>query len=284
MPLRVCSILGTLVLALSVTSPAFAKKKKGDDSSENATSGDSSAKKKKAKKSDAADAAPAEASASDTASQTKKPDDTLGTGEAQETPDSNTWERPPAEEEKPAAPPPKPVEKPKGSDRPISAALFAGWAFKTDRQVGFVGVSADPYRFGGGLRGGYSFDFHLYVGLYFSYYIGESTSGQSQATGLSSTGSASYMQFGAEVGYDWWVGPVIVRPSLELGEALAFTSGTAAGINVKKTVGDFMAGPGLAIVHPWDNVFLGGEGRFLIVTGDGVSAFLLAATFGMRFE
>jgi hypothetical protein len=53
---------------------------------------------------------------------------------------------------------------------------------------------------------------------------------------------------------------------------------------VKKTVGDFMVGPGITVVHPWDNLFLGGEGRFLIVTGDGTSAFLLAATLGMRFE
>jgi hypothetical protein len=275
-----------LVLALSVTSPAFAKKKKGDDSSETATSGDSSAKKtKKGKKGDDADKPAPEASASDTASETKKPDDTLGGGEPQETPDSNSWERPPAEQEKPAAPPPKPVEKPKGSDRPISVALFAGWAFKTDRQVQFVGASADPYQFGGGLRGGYSFDFHLYIGAYFSYYIGSSVTGTPQQVNTgTATSRASYMQFGTEVGYDWWVGPVIVRPSLELGWALAFTSFTGVGMTTQKTVGDFMVGPGLAIVHPWDNVFLGGEGRFLIVTGDGVSAFLLAATFGMRFE
>jgi hypothetical protein len=290
MPLRLCSILGTLLLALSVTSPAFAKKKKGDDSSEKATSSSSSAKKsKKGKKGDDKSESSDSAASSDkpAATDTSKTD-TLGggTAEPQEVAaEPSSWERPPEEKEKPAAAPAPPPEKPKGSDRPISAALFAGWAFKTDRQTNNIGTGADPYGLGAGLRGGYSLDFHLYIGVYFAYFLGSSQTGNSQAlntpTGKS---SASYMQFGAEAGYDWWVGPVIVRPSLEIGAALAFASFTESGNKVNKTVGDFMVGPGITVVHPWDNVFLGGEGRFLIVTGDGTSAFLVAATFGLRFE
>ena len=112
-------------------------------------------------------------------------------------------------------------------------------------------------------------------------FLGSSERGNSQAVNtLAEDSPHATCQFGAEAGYDWWVGPVIVRPSLEIGEALAF----AKIGNVNKTVGDFMVGPGITVVHPWDNVFLGGEGRFLIVTGDGVSAFLVAATFGLRFE
>jgi hypothetical protein len=283
MPLRLCSILGTLLLALSVTSPAFAKKKKGDDSSEKATSGSSSAKKsKKGKKADdSSESSDSAASDKPATTDTSKTDD-LGSAEPQEVAsEPSSWERPPEEKEKPAAPPAPPPEKPKGSDRPISAALFAGWGFKTDRQTNNIGSAADPYGIGAGLRGGYSFDFHLYVGVYFQYFIGSSETGTSQAINTPKVdSSASYMQFGAEAGYDWWVGPVIVRPSLEIGEALAFAS---IG-SVKRTVGDFMVGPGITVVHPWDNLFLGGEGRFLIVTGDGTSAFLLAATFGMRFE
>jgi hypothetical protein len=286
MPLRLCSILGTLLLALSVTSPAFAKKKKGDDSSEKTTSSSSSAKKtKKGKKADDKAASSDTAPSTDTADETKKTDALGGSGEPQEVAsEPSSWERPPEEKEKPAAAPPKPVEKPKGSDRPISAALFAGWAFKTDRQTNNIGTGADPYGLGAGLRGGYSFDFHLYVGVFFAYYFGSSETGTSQAVNTPKSSShASYMQFGAEAGYDWWVGPVIVRPSLEIGAALAFTS-VSSTMNTKRTVGDFMVGPGISVVHPWDNVFLGGEGRFLIVTGDGTSAFLVAATFGLRFE
>lgn len=280
MPLRVCSILGTLLLALSVTSPAFAKKKKGDDSSESSSS---AKKSKKGKKGDD------KAESSDSAASTDKPaadtssSDSLGAGssEPQETAEPSSWERPPEEKEKPAGPPPAPPEKPKGSDRPISASISLGWGFMTDRQTNNIQSAANPYQLGGSLRGGYSFDFHLYVGVYFTMFLGSSESGTSQAINtVKMDSSARYMQFGADVGYDWWVGPVIVRPSLQIGEALAF----ATLGNVHKTVGDFMVGPGISVVHPWDNVFLGGEGRFLIVTGDGVAAFLLAATFGLRFE
>ena len=169
MPLRLCSILGTLVLALSVTSPAFAKKKKGDDSSEKATSSSSSAKKsKKGKKGD--DKARRDTAAHGGRTRPRRPTMSAASAEPQESPPNRA--RGSARRRKkrsPRQPPPKPVEKPKGSDRPISAALFAGWAFKTDRQTNNIGTGADPYGLGGGLRGGYSFDFHLYVGVFFTY-------------------------------------------------------------------------------------------------------------------
>ena len=247
MPLRVCSILGTLLLALALTSPAFAEGDQGDEGS----------------------SADSDKGGSETA-----PD------MSNETPsEPDTWEHPPAEKEKPVAPPPKPVEKPLGSDRPWSAALLLGYGFKTDRQTG--GFGSDPYGLAAELRGGYSLDFHLYLGLFFSYYLGSSRSGTSAQlnTGVKNT-TASYMQFGAEVGYDVWAGPVVLRPSLELGPAIAFSDASGA----TRSVTDMMFGPGITVFHPWEQFFLGGDGRFVLASSDGVSAFLLALTGGMRFE
>jgi hypothetical protein len=297
MPLRVCSILGTVLLALAVANPAFAdkKKKKSEYSAAGAETAQVSAKGKgkKAKKSD--DAPKADDASSDSGSDIDKKMESATSGDAKPKPattgsglgtadeeppsDGNSWERPPAEQEKPAAAPPKPVEKPAGSDRPWSAGLLAGWGFKTDRQSG--GFGADPYGLGFGIRGGYSLDFHLYVGLFYTYFIGSSeTGGAARVNTPTRTTSANYMQFGAEVGYDWWVGPIILRPSLLVGGALGLTNVTTGKVH---SVGDMIFGPGFTVVHPWDQFFIGGDGRFLLASGDGVSAVLLAATFGMRF-
>jgi hypothetical protein len=201
--------------------------------------------------------------------------------EAGEVPsNSNTWEKPPEEQEKPVAPVVvAPVEKPDGDGRPWSVGLLLGWGFKTDRQTASLG--ADPYGFAAGLRGGYSFDFNLYVGLFYTFYLGSSQTGeQARVVTNKKTTTANYMHFGAEVGYDWWVGPLIVRPSLQIGAALAFTDVSGAS----RREGTMLLGPGLTIVHPWDGFFLGGDGRFAIATGDGASAFVLTATGGLRFE
>jgi hypothetical protein len=265
MSLRACSILGTVLLALAVANPASAETNSNDAPMMSAKA--KKAKKKKKEAEPAPEPAPA-------------PESAVVSEEEEAPSNNNTWEKPPAEQEKPAAPPvTAPVEKPDGDGRPWSVGLLVGWGFKTDRQTG--GLGADPYGFAAGIRGGYSLDMNLYVGLFYTYFLGSSQTGeQARVIGGPVTTTANYMQFGAEVGYDWWVGPVIVRPSLELGVALAFTDVTGAS----RREGSFLIGPGLTIVHPWDMFFLGGDGRFEIATGDGVSAFQLAATGGLRFE
>jgi hypothetical protein len=280
MSLRVCSILGTVLLALAVANPASAEKKKknSDDTSATSASFKSSAsdapmasakgkaKKKKKKEEPAPEPAPAE---------------TAVVPEEEAVTDSNTWEKPPVEQEKPAAPVVvAPVEKPDGDGKPWSAGLLLGWGFKTDRQT--AGLGADPYGFAAGIRGGYSLDFNLYVGLFYTFYLGSSQTGsQARVIGVPKTTTANYMQFGAEVGYDWWVGPVVIRPSLQIGAALGFTDVT--GVSRREL--DMLLGPGLTVVHPWDMFFIGGDARFAIATGStGASAFLLALTGGLRFE
>jgi hypothetical protein len=318
MPLRLCSILGTLLLALTMAAPAFAEKKQESGASEGEASAKRTKKKKraKAKKSAddeaAADAAIAQADKDEASAPESKSDsaatkqgkkkkkgkkgkakqeeeeaesDTAATATesavtAEPAPEPDTWEKPPEEQEKPpASATPKVAAKPKGDGKPISVGLIVGWAFETDRRTS--GFSADPYGLGGGVRGGYSVpDVNVYFGLYFMYYLGSAVTGESQyVNNATLTTNANYMQFGAEVGYDWWISSIVIRPSVQLGAALVFTDVP----NVQSPISDFMFAPGITVVHPWDQWFLGGDLRANVVTGDGSSSMLLAVTGGMRF-
>ena len=91
-------------------------------------------------------------------------------------------------------------------------------------------------------------------------------------------------QLGNGEAFIWlsWVGPLIVRPSIEVGAAIGFTSSRSAAIQ-SGSLTEVLFGPGITILYPWDQYFIGGEGRADLVTGDGVSAILIAGTFGLRF-
>jgi hypothetical protein len=266
MPLRLCSIAISLLVALVAATPAFAQKKSDNaepDSaaqSETGKASHSSTSKKKHGK--------AKASAQPTAAPSSE--------EAFVEPDD--WERPPADQEKP--PPVRVKQEPKtiGDGKHISLALVVGWGFLTDRKVDRFG--ADPYRLALGVRGGYSFDSMLYLGVFYMYYIGETREGYTARTGLMTASTAYYMQFGGEVGYDWWVGPVVVRPSLQVGAALGFTT----KLNSPSPIGSVMFGPGLSVFKPIGTFFLGGDLRGNIVPGDGNSALTVALNAGLRLE
>lgn len=204
-----------------------------------------------------------------------------GEGDEAAVEEPEDWERPPVEEEKPGPE----VEKPKkkelpGGDKRASVGLLLGWGFKTDRRT--QGLGADPYLLGAGLRGGYTLDFQLYLGAYFVYFIGSSAEG---TNALRNTGTgnshANYMLFGAEVGYDWWMGPALVRPSLGLGMALGVTDATIDGQTT--SVADFAFHPGMSVLFPIDDWFLGGDFRANVITANGVSGIALYANGGLRF-
>jgi hypothetical protein len=279
-----CSILGTLLSLALVASPGVAQKKK----------------KKAAEDAPAAEAS-AEASGSgsldslmESAADKKKDDKKKKKGKkgeeepaaeekAEEPPpaeeemtEPDAWERPPVEEKAPAKEAAPQVEDP-GIEKPITVALLLGYGFMTDRR----GNGADPFGFMAGLRGGYTFDFKLYAGLFYNYYLGSSKEGDSQGTGLRSETTANYMHFGAEVGYDAEIGPVQLRPSLQLGIALLVSDVERPGTS--DSYSDFMLAPGVTVVHPIDDFFIGGDLRGQIVTGDGTSGITIAATGGMRF-
>jgi hypothetical protein len=206
---------------------------------------------------------------------------TEGEGDEEEWEEPDPWERPPVEQEKPQAPPPKKVEEPVGDGRRIDAGLLLGWGFQTDRSTG--GLGADPYGLAIGARGGYTLDFQLYVGAFFVYYLGSTDSGGGRTTVVAET-SANYMQFGAEAGYDLWFGDLLFRPGAQIGAALAVYDVNEGGVKESGTVGDFMIAPGFLLMKPFDDFFLGGDLRANLVSGDGVSAVSLFVNGGMRFE
>jgi hypothetical protein len=318
MPLRLCSILGTLLLAIAVASPVLAEDKgqaseaKSDDKASSKRAKKKSKRKAvdSAKEGDKDESEKADEAKDDDKSEAKKgkkgkgkrkgkgkgkdkdesEDDEAESAEATEAepaaapaPEPDSWERPPLDEEKPPAiPAAEPAEeKVVGDGRPIAIGLLAGWGFNTARRNS--GLGPDPYGLGFGLRGGYSLDFQLYIGLYVGYYIGNSLTGDSaRQNDPTRTTSASYLHTGVEVGYDWWVGPLIVRPSLIVGAAVAFSDNPSLPSN---TVTSMMFGPGFTVVHPWDDFFIGGDLRAnLVPSNNGVSSVLLAATFGVRFN
>jgi hypothetical protein len=287
--LRLCSILSTFLLALAIAAPAAAKKNKKSDAASSAqgdASGQSTSDKVSSKL--GADSDDRAGSKSSKKSKKKKKEEpkaeepakteTPAAEPAKEpTPEPDSWEKPPVEQEKPVGPAPKAIEKPKGDGRNWSAGLILGWSFLTDRRSG----GADPYGLGFGIRGGYSFDFKLYVGVFYMYYLGSTETGTTAQTGLNSDISQNYMQFGAEFGYDWWAGPVIVRPSLEIGPALLI--GSTNGVTASIT--RLMFGPGINVTYPMDQWFIGGEGRANIVSSNnGYSSILLAVHGGLRFD
>jgi hypothetical protein len=189
------------------------------------------------------------------------------------------WEAPPADEEKPRPEVAKPQKKAvSGDGKQASVGLLLGWGFKTDRR----GLPADPYGLGLGLRGGYALDFGLYLGGYFVYYVGGSKSGLNAAVNVSGESHANYILFGAEVGYDWWVGDAILRPSLGIGPALALNDAKSVTGKTEVT-GDVGLHPGIGVIIPIEDWFVGGDFRGNVITGDGISSIALYATGGLRF-
>lgn len=241
--LRACSKLVTLLLLLGVASPAFAQ---DDDEEKSSDSGSSS-----------------EGGSADN----EVPDD--------------SWERPPEEEEKPKAEVKAPVVEKVGDGRPWMAGLTLGYG--SNMSSGTGGLGADPYGFTAGLFGGYSLDFNLYVGLFFEYYLGSSNEGEAQRTGLMGSTTVSDMQFGVEVGYDFWLGSVILRPSLQWGMSVALYDKTGSAVT-SGSVTDMVWGPGIGLYVPIDEWFLGGSVRPMLISGDLTSCLLFGVQGGMRFE
>jgi len=196
-------------------------------------------------------------------------------------PEPEDWEKPPAEQETPRPEVERPTKKAlPGGEKRAQVGLLLGWGFKTDRRT--AGLGSDPYKLGIGLRGGYTLDFQLYLGGYFVYYIGGSSEGGNAVVAVGTRDSNSnYMMLGAEVGYDVWIGPAMLRPSLGLGMAIGITDATIDGQTT--SVSDFALHPGMSLLFPIDDWFVGGDVRANIVTGDGVSGLTLFANGGLRF-
>lgn len=261
--LRSASIALLLLFALATPPPAFAQKKRSDGGE---VQTEEQPKPKRSKKRGATTPPASEDKAAEDAPK------------VEETGEPDAWERPPADVEKPPAAPPKQQETRVGDGKHLSLGLLLGGGVLTDRKPGQLGT--DPYGWSVGVRGGYSFDIQLYLGLFYTYYLGTSVTGEVGSSIVVTTTKANYMQFGAEVGYDLWAGSLIVRPSLQIGVALGIVSKE----NTPSPLTSFLLAPGVTVVMPIDSFFFGGDMRFALAQGDGAAAFTLNATGGLRFE
>lgn len=248
---RICSILVTLMLSLTLVPVALAAD--DDSKSDKSADGKKKAGKKKASKKSAVDEAVGDDADGD------------GTPTAPEDiAEPDPWEAPPEDDETPPELARKRREKKVGDGRRFTVGLLAGYGFETDNRSEY---HDDPFGFGFGLGIGYTFDFSMYLGLYFVYTIGGSDD-EGRTTGRAITTSVNYMLTGLEVGYEVWLGKVILRPSLGFGAAIA-KSITQDEPN--RTDGGFTLAPGMAVLHTIDEFFIGGDFRINLVTSAGSS-------------
>lgn len=147
---------------------------------------------------------------------------------------------------------------------------------------GLVGYGfKDGTNFGLGVRGGYTLPMNLYLGGTFVYHLGKS-----ESTPLGDV-KANVYYLGFEGGYDIGAGPVVIRPYLGLGPAMAKASIPATnlgGLTIPEqssTETRFGLWPGASVLYPVGSAFLGADARYLIV--EDFNAFSLFATGGVQF-
>ena len=165
------------------------------------------------------------------------------------------------------------------SEPPESAVKFSIAAL--------VGVSSDHYGFGLGVRGGAQFRQGFYVGGLLMYHVGTS-----YGVAPYSSGHSSAIQFGAEGGYAFPVGPVIIRPFGAIGILDSIYSGTsqaavpgATAISVSGSHTELALWFGGTVAYriaetPWA---VGGELRVLLPLDQAESNFGVFAMASYRF-
>jgi hypothetical protein len=197
----------------------------------------------------------------------------------------DAWERPPKDEEKP-----KPAAAPKepekyGDGRRIEIGLAPGYGFKAGKAD--WSSTLNPYSLGLGIRGGYELDNRIFLGAGFVYHLGESETLVKNTPGAITPGSVdarqNYMLAFVEGGYDIWAGDLIIRPSLWLGMGFAIVDPylNSGGVH---TVSDFMFAPGLNLLYVMNGIYIGGDARYVAVTGDGVQGLDFFFMIGLRFK
>lgn len=224
-----------------------------------------------------------EAKAKDGKEDGKQDAEATGEDDADDFVEPDPWERPPKDEE--PAPKAKPVARvatPAGDGRDLQIGLAIGYGFQTSAGS----YAENPYGLGFGLRLGYTLEMGLFVGLGGSYFLGGTQDNNTVAGSPSAqdSNSISALTFGPEIGYDAWLGPVIVRPSLEIGGLITFQSNDTNFSGQTSSDTAMYLAPGVTVIVPMDEFYLGGDGRFVIPIGEGDGTFALLLVGGLRFD
>ena len=147
-----------------------------------------------------------------------------------------------------------------------------------------MGFGSNHYGFAIGARAGYTFPAKVYVGGTLMYHFG-STYGYGGYLGSAGEYSTHVIYPAGEVGYDFHVGPVTIRPYAGVGIAFVSASTTINGVSAGGSDSSLLLYPG-ATAHwniPRSNFFVGGDTRMLILTRGGDPSFALYATGGLKF-
>ena len=155
-----------------------------------------------------------------------------------------------------------------------------------------IGAGTQDYKvFGIGARGGYTLaNMPIYIGGTFMYNIGSDI--------VPGVNVHSFL-IAVEAGYDFPVGPVVIRPYLGLGDTLIsgsiatacvinpLTGQCIGGASASSTTSEFTLYPGATVMYPIQQFFVGGDVRIEWLPGVGPGGdnvgLGLYATGGMQF-
>jgi len=161
-----------------------------------------------------------------------------------------------------------------GAPREAAAAPLITLSASLRGLYGSVSGDPDlnPYGPGVGLRAGVTLPASLYLGASLDYFIGESDS----VAGVEA--SASVLQVLGNVGYDFGLGPLTVRPVLGFGLA---QSNVDLG-DADESEGNFALSPGVEGIFGLGLLSVGAELRYNKVFADGdVDAFIVGLGLGI---
>ncbi len=145
-----------------------------------------------------------------------------------------------------------------------------------------LGFGTNNLELGVGVRAGaVAFAPHLWVGGTFLFHNGTSRSGA--VAGVPYSAGSSVIYFGPEVGYDFALGPVLLRPYGGVGPALFSVSASSANVSTSDTATKLLFWTGGAVLYgiPGSRFFVGGDAR--MVTVPAGPAFALYALGGLTF-
>jgi len=164
-------------------------------------------------------------------------------------------EEQPSVSEEPAAPE-EPVEYPSyDNDKPSTFGILMGYA------LDFETLPYHPYEFALGVRGGYTLDFGLYLGVKLIYYTGQ----------MVNLDHENAITAGVEVGYEINADVILARPSLDV------------GFEARKEF--FHLAPGASIMLPFEeSYFVGFDARYLLVfDADTIQGISFTGSVGVRY-
>ena len=163
---------------------------------------------------------------------------------------------------------------------PLSAHLGYGFG---DEQG-----DLNPYGFGLGARGGYTFDMGLYLGGVLDVFFGEKDS--TSVGGLAGgSASASTWLFQVEGGYDFGITrSIVIRPKLGLGPTFEHgkvcVNSIIGGGCRSNNNSEFSFGFGAEALFDVGDFYVAPELRYNVVTGDADwNAFFMGVGFGTMF-